>query len=41
MEEIKKTKELNKFIEKYTKSKDENKWDTSTKYTLTKTSDAE
>lgn len=35
------SKELNKFIEKYTKSKDENKWDTSTKYTLTKTSDAE
>jgi len=35
------SKELNKFIEKYTKSKDEDKWDTSTKYTLTKTSDAE
>jgi len=35
------SKELNKFIEKYTKSKDQDKWDTSTKYTLTKTSDAE
>lgn len=35
------SKELEKFIEKYMKSKDEDKWDTSTKYTLTKASDTE
>ncbi len=33
--------ELEKFIEKYMNSKDKNKWDTSTKFTLTKTSDTE
>ena len=35
------SKELEKFVEKYMNSKDEDKWDTSTKYTLTKTSDTE
>ena len=33
--------ELEKFIEKYMNSTDENKWETSTKYTLSKTSDTE
>jgi hypothetical protein len=35
------SEELEKFIEKYMNSKDEDKWDTSTKYTLSKTSDTE
>lgn len=33
--------ELEKFIEKYMNSKDEDKWETSTKYTLSKTSGTE
>jgi hypothetical protein len=33
--------ELEKFIEKYMSSEDEDKWETSTKYTLSKTSDTE
>jgi len=33
--------ELEKFIEKYMNSEDEDKWKTSTKYTLSKTSDTE
>lgn len=35
------SKELEKFVEKYVDSKDEEKWDTSTKFTLTKTNDTE
>ncbi|WP_397444986.1 hypothetical protein [Polaribacter sp. R77954] len=35
------SKDLEKFIEKYMNSKDEDKWDTSTKFTLSKTSETE
>ena len=35
------SKELEKFIGKYMKSDDKKKWDTSVKFTLSKTSDTE
>lgn len=35
------SKELEKFVEKYVKSDDKKKWDTSTKFILSKTSDTE